>query len=116
MVAKDARRPQQRRRTEAARKPHAGPSAWVLAVEAAVRSIPRGQTVGYATIALWAGKPGAARAVVRALHAAGDIPWWRVTRSDGTLAAPIARAQAARLAREGVAVARGRVTPRRGAG
>lgn len=111
MVTKRRPSPQHRAGTEPSSNPHAGRSPWVQAVERAVRAIPKGQTVGYATVALWAGKPGAARAVVRALHAAGEIPWWRVTRSDGTLAPQVAAEQARRLAREGVVVVRGKVAP-----
>lgn len=115
MVAKKPARAQQRRSRKAASNRHAGRSPWVAAVERAVRAIPRGQTVGYATVALWAGKPGAARAVVRALHAAEDIPWWRVTRSDGSLAPQVAAEQARRLAREGVRLDGARVRPAVGA-
>ena len=88
------------------------------AVRATVRAIPKGTTLSYAGVALRAGKPGAARAVVRALHRSEGIPWWRVIRSDGTLAAQVATDQARRLADEGVrftpngkpqgAIARGR--------
>lgn len=84
---------------------------WVAAVALAVRAIPRGKTASYAQVAMLAGKPGAARAVVRALHEAKGIPWWRVLRSDGTLAPPVAVEQARRLLREGVKVD-GRRVPR----
>ena len=77
-------------------------SPWLQAVERAVRSIPRGKTASYARVALMAGKPGAARAVVQALHRLEGIPWWRVIRSDGTLAPAVAIEQRRRLAREGV--------------
>ncbi|MDP1828148.1 MAG: MGMT family protein [Archangium sp.] len=79
---------------------------WLTAVERAVRSIPRGQTASYARVALMAGKPGAARAVVQALHRLEGIPWWRVLRSDGTLAPQVAAEQARRLAKEGVKLGR----------
>ena len=36
------------------------------AVERVVRAIPKGKTLSYAQVALYAGKPGAARAVVQA--------------------------------------------------
>jgi methylated-DNA-protein-cysteine methyltransferase related protein len=75
---------------------------WAAAVKKAVCAIPRGQTASYATVALMAGKPGAARAVVRALHGLTAIPWWRVVRSDRTLAPEVAVEQARRLRREGV--------------
>ena len=77
---------------------------WLQAVRRAVKAIPRGQTASYARVAMMAGKPGAARAVVRALHALDDIPWWRVIRSDGTIAPQIAGKQRAKLVAEGVVV------------
>jgi methylated-DNA-protein-cysteine methyltransferase related protein len=86
-----------------------GRSPWLRAVDAAVRGIPRGSTASYGQVALFAGRPGAARAVVRALNVLEGIPWWRVIRSDGTLAPPVRVEQAARLAKEGVKVAGGRV-------
>lgn len=85
---------------------------WLEAVARAVRSIPKGKTASYAQVALMAGKPGAARAVVRALHALNEVPWWRVIRSDGTLAEAVAVKQAARLRREGVVVVNRRVQRR----
>lgn len=75
---------------------------WLDAVRAAVRAIPRGQTASYAQVALRAGRPGAARAVARALRLIEGVPWWRVVRSDGTLAPAVAAEQQRRLAREGV--------------
>lgn len=84
---------------------------WVQAVARAVKSIPRGKTASYAQVALLAGKPGAARAVVRALWEAKGIPWWRVIRSDGTVAPPVAAEQTKHLAREGVRLD-GRRVPR----
>lgn len=83
---------------------------FVARVNAAIRSIPKGKTVGYAQVALLAGKPGAARAVVRALHSIPKgAPWWRVTRSDRTLAVPVATEQARRLMAEGVKLEKNRV-------
>jgi len=69
-----------------------------------VKAIPRGQTFSYAKVALFANKPGAARAVVRALRIARGLPWWRVIRSDGTLAPAVAAEQARKLRAEGVEV------------
>lgn len=66
-----------------------------------VRSIPRGTTLSYGEVALRAGRPGGARAVVAALHTLDDIPWWRVARWDGSLAPQVAREQAALLKQEG---------------
>ena len=81
-------------------------SPWLQAVDRAVRAIPRGQTASYARVALMSGKPGAARAVVQALHRLEGIPWWRVLRSDGTLAPAVAVEQARRLKKEGVQLCR----------
>jgi methylated-DNA-protein-cysteine methyltransferase related protein len=81
---------------------------WLTAVDRAVRSIPKGQTASYARVALMSGKPGAARAVVQALHRLEGLPWWRVLRSDGSLAPQVAVEQARRLAREGVKLVRGK--------
>jgi methylated-DNA-protein-cysteine methyltransferase related protein len=66
-----------------------------------VRGIPRGTTLSYGEVALRAGKPRAARAVVSALHHLDDVPWWRVARHDGTLAPQVAREQANLLRQEG---------------
>lgn len=79
-----------------------GGTPWLRAVARAVSSIPRGETASYARVALMAGKPGAARAVVQALHKLGQLPWWRVLRSDGTLAPQVAAEQRRRLAQEGL--------------
>jgi methylated-DNA-protein-cysteine methyltransferase-like protein len=87
-------------------KPKTPQSPWLSAVERAVRAIPQGETASYAKVALMAGKPGAARAVVRALHSLSGIPWWRVIRSDGTLAPQVASEQGKKLAAEGVTLPR----------
>jgi methylated-DNA-protein-cysteine methyltransferase-like protein len=73
----------------------------VKAVERIVRGIPRGRTLSYSEVALRAGKPRGARAVVRALHVLDDVPWWRVIRADGTLAREVAYEQSQLLAAEG---------------
>ncbi|MBI3183321.1 MAG: MGMT family protein [Myxococcales bacterium] len=72
------------------------------AVARVVRAIPRGSTLSYGAVAAVAGRPGAARAVVRALYRVRGLPWWRVIRSDGTLAPEVAPEQAGRLRSEGV--------------
>ncbi|HZH77242.1 MAG TPA: MGMT family protein [Archangium sp.] len=72
------------------------------AVRRAVRAIPRGEVRSYAQVALYAGRPGAARGVGRELKTLGDVPWWRVIRADGTLAPAVAVEQARRLKAEGV--------------
>jgi|SRR3954463_16007792 methylated-DNA-protein-cysteine methyltransferase-like protein len=76
-------------------------SDFLRAVRRIVRGIPRGMTLSYGEVALRAGKPRAARAVVAALHRLDDVPWWRVARHDGTLAPPVARQQASLLRQEG---------------
>lgn len=64
-------------------------------------AIPRGHTLSYGEVALRAGKPGGARAVVRALHALDDVPWWRVCRAGGSFAPQVAREQESMLRQEG---------------
>jgi methylated-DNA-protein-cysteine methyltransferase related protein len=76
-------------------------SPFLRAVRRVVRGIPRGTTLSYGEVALRAGKPLAARAVVAALHRLEDVPWWRVARHDGTLAPQVAREQARLLTQEG---------------
>ncbi|MGA9522863.1 MAG: MGMT family protein [Myxococcaceae bacterium] len=72
------------------------------AVKKVVASIPCGTVLAYGEVALLAGRPGGARAVVKALHRLGDVPWWRVVRADRTLAEEIASEQRPRLEAEGV--------------
>jgi len=93
--------------------PRASALAFREKVEQVVKSIPRGQVLSYAQVALRAGKPGGARGVVRALHWISGAPWWRVIRSDGTLAAEVASRQKPKLQREGVLVRGRRVIRRR---
>lgn len=59
------------------------------AVAAAVRLIPPGQVLGYAQVGILVGSPRAGRQVgyaMAALPPDTDVPWWRVLRSDGTIA------------------------------
>jgi methylated-DNA-protein-cysteine methyltransferase-like protein len=76
-------------------------SAFLRSVRRVVRGIPRGTTLSYGEVALRAGKPQGARAVVAALHRLTDVPWWRVARHDGTLAPQVAHEQAILLRQEG---------------
>ncbi len=76
------------------------------AVRRAVRAIPRGEVRSYSQVALYAGRPGAARGVGRELKTLTNVPWWRVIRADWTLAPPVAHEQARRLKAEGVRVRR----------
>ena len=51
--------------------------------------IPRGRVASYGGVAALAGIPNGARTVARLLHAAAGprgLPWWRVVRSDGSIA------------------------------
>ena len=93
----------------------AGPPlrAFARAVRRIVRGIPRGRVLSYGEVALRAGRPRGARAVVRALHQLDDVPWWRVVRSDGTLAPQVAREQGQLLAAEGHEARPGRSARRR---
>jgi methylated-DNA-protein-cysteine methyltransferase-like protein len=83
-----------------------------LKVAAVVAAIPRGKVLGYAQVANRTGAPGAARAVVKALKspALREVPWWRVIRSDGTVAKEMLAKQRPRLAKDGV-VLKGRRVP-----
>jgi methylated-DNA-protein-cysteine methyltransferase-like protein len=76
------------------------------AVLRAVRAIPRGEVRSYSQVALYAGRPGAARGVGHELKelTSPSVPWWRVIRADGTLAPSVAQEQARRLRAEGVEV------------
>jgi len=87
--------------------------SFARAVRLIVRGIPRGRVLSYGEVALRAGKPGGARAVVRALHQLDDVPWWRVVRKGGTLAPQVAPEQAQLLAAEGVKARAGRSARRR---
>ena len=69
---------------------------------AVVRSIPKGKTLSYAQVAMRVGRPGAARAVVAGLYRVDDLPWWRVVKSDGTVAKEMLSRQGPKLRAEGV--------------
>jgi len=88
-------------------------SSFTRAVRRIIRGIPRGRVLSYGEVALRAGRPGGARAVVRALHQLDDVPWWRVVRKGGTLAPEVAWEQAQLLAAEGVQTRAGRRARRR---
>jgi len=63
----------------------------------AVRAIPEGFVRTYADVS--PGAPRLAGRILKTVHAP-DVPWWRVVRADGSLAA--GQAQRARLEAEGV--------------
>lgn len=81
----------------------------MAAVCAAVRGLGRGEVASYGEVAARAGYPGAARAVGNVLANTLGLPWWRVVRANGQLAACSRAEQVARLRREGVAVSQDRV-------
>lgn len=78
-------------------------------VASIVRAIPEGRVLSYGEVAVRTGRPQGARAVASALGRLHGIPWWRVVRSDGTLAPPVADEQGRRLLAEGVLVKDGRI-------
>jgi methylated-DNA-protein-cysteine methyltransferase related protein len=78
------------------------PASFVAAVSATVRALRRGQVASYGEVALRAGYPRAARAVGNVLATTMGLPWWRVVRANGHLAAHSRGEQARRLRREGV--------------
>jgi methylated-DNA-protein-cysteine methyltransferase-like protein len=83
------------------------------AVRAVVRDLGRGEVASYGEVARRAGYPRAARAVGNVLASSIGLPWWRVIRSNGELAAESRQEQANRLRREGVTVRDGKVERRR---
>jgi len=81
-------------------------------VRAVVRDLRRGEVLTYGEVAQRAGYPRAARAVGNVLATTMGLPWWRVVRANGELAAHSREEQARRLRREGVSVRGGRWQPR----
>jgi methylated-DNA-protein-cysteine methyltransferase-like protein len=76
------------------------------AIQAAVRSIPKGRVATYSQVAAAAGYPLYHRLVVRILRQSGDgLPWQRVVGADGEIRLKGAAAleQRTRLEMEGVA-------------
>lgn len=101
------RRPKTKSRVKKAEPAAAKRPPFSEAVWRAVRAIPRGQVRSYSQVALYAGRPGAARGVGRemtTLPSGQEIPWWRVTKAGGVLAPTVAHEQAKRLRAEGVNV------------
>lgn len=76
------------------------------AVVAAIVALQPGEVVSYGEVARRAGIPRRARGVGNVLgsHPGDDLPWWRVVRADGRLAAPKPVEQQRRLEAEGVDV------------
>jgi methylated-DNA-protein-cysteine methyltransferase related protein len=81
--------------------------SFVEAVTKVVRDLDRGEVASYGEVARRAGYPRAARAVGNVLASGHGLPWWRVIRANGDLAA--GEEQARRLRREGVRIQDGRV-------
>src|SRR6266550_4511747 len=77
-------------------------------VRKVIRDLRRGEVVSYGEVARRAGYPRAARAVGNILASNLGLPWWRVVRANGELAAHSREEQSRRLRREGVAVRDGR--------
>ena len=91
----------------------AGELGWRAAVEAVTCQIPAGRVLSYGDVAAVLGAPRAARQVGYALaalspEACARVPWWRVLRTDGSIALqgdPVrGEAQAAALRAEGLEV------------
>lgn len=98
-----------------------GTLPWRDAVYAVVRCVPAGRVLGYKDVGVILGHPGRARHVGFALSALPPeqpVPWWRVVRSDGTIAMQgdpeRGPEQHALLTAEGVAVSEaGRISMKR---
>jgi methylated-DNA-protein-cysteine methyltransferase-like protein len=78
-------------------------------VRSVVRDLHTGEVVSYGEVARRAGYPRAARAVGNVLSVSMGLPWWRVVRANGELAAHGGEEQARRLRREGIVIRDGRV-------
>ena len=60
-----------------------------LAIVQAIKAIPKGKVSSYRDVAVAAGLPNGARQTVRVLHSLTekfDLPWYRVIRSNGSIA------------------------------
>jgi methylated-DNA-protein-cysteine methyltransferase related protein len=84
------------------------------AVRRVIRDLRRGEVVSYGEVARRAGYPRAARAVGNILARGTGLPWWRVVRASGQLAAHSRAEQERRLRREGVPVRGGAVKSQMG--
>lgn len=83
-----------------------------------VSQIPAGRVMAYGEVARAAGFPRHARMVSRAMSRSEEqLPWYRVVRSDRTLAFPDGseyyRKQTDLLKREGVQIIKGKVIPKK---
>lgn len=96
--------------------PAASLAPFRVAVERVVRAVPAGRVIAYGTVALLAGRPGAARQVGAALRGLAaddpDFPWHRVVNARGgisTYKIGGGELQVALLRREGVEVRDGSI-------
>src|SRR5213594_2043973 len=89
-------------------EPAANQPAFPERVRKVIRDLRRGEVVSYGEVARRAGYPRAARAVGNILATNLGLPWWRVVRANGELAAHSREEQARRLRRESVPVRDGR--------
>ena len=80
-----------------------------------IRALPAGTVSSYGALAKAAGRPGAARQVVRILHQVPGLPWHRVVGSGGAikLCGEQAAEQRFRLRMEGVTFRGARVDVKR---
>ena len=91
-------------------EPMAERTEWEARIHAVLADLASGEVVSYGEVARRAGRPRAARSVGSFLaREGGALPWWRVVRADGTLAAHKRAEQARRLRAEGIDVVRWRV-------
>lgn len=83
---------------------------FVERVLALVEAIPRGMVLSYGRIAEHLGAGYGPRYVGRVMSLEGSsVPWWRVVRVDGSLAAPLMGEAQVHWLEEGTPVHRGRV-------
>ncbi len=92
------------------------PGAFVRQVARVVRAVPAGSVATYGDVALYAGRPGAARqvgmALRRAAHDEPDLPWHRIVNAQGgisTYKVGAGELQEALLRREGIVFRGGRI-------
>jgi len=86
-------------------------AGWRESVYGVVSCIPRGHVLGYKDVAVLLGRPNNARQVGYALAAilpSDQVPWWRVIRSNGSIALQgdpdRGPQQQGRLAAEGITI------------
>lgn len=77
------------------------PTAFQVAVVAAVEALEPGDLVSFSDLADQIGRPGSGQAVANVLRGAPDLPWWRVLPSDGRVYRNLATAQVPLLRAEG---------------